>query len=296
MNKQEFIETFSILINDFKIEFKKEIKEEIRQEFKEFKEEIRQEIKEFKEEIREEIKDMKDDIKKMKNDISITKDIFNKYIKTDATGIENEIGYTFKKYYLNNISQKSQIKKFNLKKIFDCDNKIITDIDFSYIIYSSNDTNIIKEVSFVIIEAKHKITKEKIIKKLQQIHLIRELIDKINNNTCNKNNTLVKELNKNQIKLNSNKILFYIGGPNWDDDASQFVKSINKIENTQSISNIISKVKKSIKIKEDDFSNILYFMKDKIGIIEPSGDKYIVIDESTQAGGKVCLYKKSHIC
>ena len=281
-----------------------------RTEFKEDLENMRTEFKQDLENIRLSIKQDINVIDKrltnIENDLSITKDNFNKYIKSDATGIEKELGETFQLHF-KNILPNSLYKNLNSFKLYDCTGNLITELDVCSIIYlhnfdSLNKKNIDQIINFVIIEAKHKITKDKIVEKIFQVHKIINLIKKIptiDRLKCHKNfRSMINQFNiQNKYPLENipiDKILLYIGGPNWKDESAFNI--IKQIQNSKDI-HLLSLSRQLIQLYKfdatpEDFYETLKIMKNNIGIIKPSGNSYIINDilSIQNGGGKKIKY------
>jgi tetrahydromethanopterin S-methyltransferase subunit G len=255
-----------------------------------------------------------DDIDKIKVNLSDLNDKVNKntkyieelvgYRKNEDIGIEQEISKIIKEHYRDNYRKDATFIKFPLKKIYDYTGNPITDYDYSIIAkYKVNDIDI---YDLIIIEAKHHITLIKVLKKLEQIFKIKKIITDFKDKDFIYNpeiyhsyfNNDIETLKNNNIYLkNCNNIYFYVGGPTWDNSAEDFINKIIETTTLKDINNISFKTQGyKPKISFEDKNEILNYIKDKIGIIIPSGNRYILKDLSTiiKTGGNTNKKNKTY--
>ena len=254
---------------------------------------------------------LKNEMDILKKDVKNNIITINSHIKSNALKLEKDLGESLVEHFHKTIPN-PYFQKIDSFKFYDCDDNIITDIDFAAFIkismqnsnhiFDKNKTKHSENIEFfTIIEAKSKITKDKIVEKIYQLYKIKTIIENLNTidlSRCQKQfNSMVTNFKlHNYIELKNidvNKILFYVGGHNWNDNkAEEFIQSIRKSDNVE-IRKLSQQCIAQLKVSdvtEDDFYKMLKFLQYKIGTIKSNGNKYIFDDnysvESANTGGK----------
>jgi len=223
----------------------------------------------------------------------------NTHIKTIATKLESGLGHEFIRHFLPNI-QNTYFQKIDSFKFFDCYDNKITDIDYAAFV---KDGVLDKEYNididktkkskdylfFVIIEAKNKITKNKVIEKIYQLYKIKTIIKNLKTidlSQCRREFVSMVENFKKQYhigldEIDTDKLLFYVGGDIWGDNkAEEFIKKIQKSDDD--VIRILSKQciaqLKKTDISEDAFYEMLKFLQHRIGYIKLEGNEHKFYD------------------
>ena len=226
-----------------------------------------------------------------KNIYKLTSEVraIQNFIKIESTGIENEINKNVKKF-ISDKFEGSIIKKFILKNVVDFETgEDITELDGVFLIsyknypsYKKANDKIEKNSSLAIIEAKHHVNVTQINEKLIQIYRIKKYLDNLKR--FNDDNDIYKytfdaiasrKFKKTISHLSlhnlSDDILFFIGGPTWEDRSVKYCEDLNN--------GLITEIKGfSLSIEEQ--KEILEYIKHKIYTVVPNGSKYQINDFS----------------
>lgn len=152
---------------------------------------------------------------------------YERYNKYEANAQEEEITQKLFDHLDNNRILRSVNNHTNFrisKKLIDCEGNFITDLD-GFIIFKDNTKtlNFQFQPELIIIEAKHHVTRNKVLEKQNQISRIRYILDTMDDTI------LEKKCSKRYLKMVAslkkaglNKDTFiqvYIGGLWWEEDA-----------------------------------------------------------------------------
>ncbi len=220
---------------------------------------------------------------KIEKDIKEIKD----YINVESKGIENEIGEIIKNHYRKTRRGDVEFVEVPIKKLHNySDGNIITDFDYALIAFVKDEF-----YQLIIIEAKHYVKFEKINRKLEQLYKLKHLFELVTTtNITNYHKLFLKDIEslKNVIDFNKldSKILFYIGGPTWEQNADKYINDINSSEFDKLQ---FKDIFKKIKLNEEELKKLLEYVKGNIGCIIPKGTRYSIFDNSLtyeQYGGK----------
>ena len=282
-----------------KDELKLFIKEEIKTEIHKSLIPIKDELKIFiKEEISNSIEPIKKDITALKTDMillqkelkelkNLTGNIID-YIKKDIDAIENEIGPIIKNHYLATRKGNVHFKKYPTKQIHTIQGQILTDLDYAIVAYNQEE----QFYQLIIVEAKHHISQSKINKKLEQVYKIKKLFDGLKHTSLDSNisklfirdmNALKKE--NLDIQMFDPQILFYIGGPTWEDNSVTYLQNLY---NGKAKKLIFKHKQDKISLSKENEKELLMYVTGNIGLIIPQGDRYKIFDAtslSAIAGG-----------
>jgi hypothetical protein len=282
MNEEYLV---SLMKSQFKLLFTEEIKplfDDLKQDVAILKQDVAM--------LKNEVVIIKKDIVSLKGEVAQIKD----YINKDANAIENEIGPIIKNHYRETRKSNVHFMKYPLKKIHDCDGRYITDLDYAVIAYNEDEDF----YQLIIIEAKHHINYDKINRKIEQIFYIQRWLQNIKNDYVHSDchaqfykDIDILERKKIFLKKFNEQILFYIGGPSYQQECVQYIQ---KIYNGKINKLIIPQNTHTPNMSIDEIKKTLEYLHNNIGIIIPLGDRYRVEDSSTlekTIGGAVKTYK-----
>jgi hypothetical protein len=270
--------------------------------------EFKQEMSEFKKEIKADVLRLESFTSDLAKDLSITKDFFNNHVKKDATGIERELKVIIQNHF-KDIYHNVKFEELPMKNFYDCSGNLVTEFDYGAFI-NFYDGQI---VNTLIVEAKHSVTKEKIVKKIYQMYKIVQILLELKSNAllpyvCKYEfQKMIQTYNDKSRPLESsiepNKILLYIGGPNWDTGSFELITRMQS-DSDENLMNLSAELIDRYKLKDngkkldkEEFFKTLVIMRDTLGAIKPSDDKkyYKVYDRISMKaadGGKMKTVKK----
>lgn len=214
------------------------------------------------------------------------------FLQIESSGIEEEINQTVRRF-LTQRFQGYKLKELEIKNIKSPFSKdFITEFDGIFV--ASPKLESATASYLVIVEAKHYVSFERINRKLEQIHFLKDYIRCAKmfheGNTDPRGNwTQQFKATVNQYKLyNIEHIYLYVGGPVWEKGTVTYIDKINT--NIGQLTRFDRKHEPSRpKITIDDEQNVLEYLKTYVKAIVPQGARYVVKDADvlrSEGGGK----------
>lgn len=249
--------------------------------------------------IKAEIAGMKADITGIKQDVSSMKrDIGRLYDRTDnvlgfmnieSRGIEHEINRAVLPYIQSKF-EAYVIRPFEVKELtFIQSNSTLTELDGAFVADSKEmpSVHIAMSKFFIIIEAKHYVTFERINHKFEQIYKLMEYFqaakDFMAHGSEGKHYSRKFMQHVRRYSLDKiDKVCLYIGGPVWEQGSVTYLKDVMGGKTTR-FQNYVRPDR--ILLTEEQQLTVLAYMKEHIGIIVPHGTRYNITDIDTLSGG-----------
>jgi len=256
--------------------------------------------------LREDIGSLKQEVGSLKQEVGSLKitvaklndrvGSIEKFIKIDSEGVEEELNKAILEHLPHRFPGFT-IAPFHLKYLHDpFSAKLITELDGGFIVsHTHQSRNALPERKYlVIVEAKHHVDYKRINYKLQQVYLLKKYIDSAKDITKGNNEVQYTKKFKdivNAYQLDTiDEIYLYIGGPTWEPDMVKYVNMLNDA-NMKVLNNPRLQLDK---ITQDQFLEVIQYMKGRIGSIVPKGTRYMIHDVSAtsiMAGGSVAKLK-----
>jgi len=266
---------------------------------------IENDIKELKinyTELKKDFVIFKKDNAKLSDNVKIISNTMNLNFKN----IETELNKNIIKYFENkNVDKKYKLKQLSFRKLFDPFSDLeITEFDGIFLLEENNKRYLI------IVEAKHYVSFENVNKKLNQIYYLLEYLKQAKlymKNYYNKPNLSeinIKEKDKytrsfsgtvEQFELHTiDEIMFFIGGPIWQDKVSLYIDDINKGKLEKFKSSNKKNKKKNVDNDQEKEAGVLDYLKKHniIMIIPKMADYTFINDIEVGGGGGVALNKE----